>query len=273
MEVHKTESSLRVHMKARFTCLSCRKQLRFPSECRSHIKKFHSEENTGMESVCNKCGIAPTHFEDFTNHAESEHKMPGKGRRGQRVSKAPLESSEPDRFCRYCDLSSKSMSSAKVHLDLIHTRANYSCQVCVLSSKRKLDVARHIQADHTCGQPTKLSVGRGQGEVLKLHLADHTETSLGKEEVEEAARLEDMATQYLSRLQYQYVVIVWDDFQPNWHKCTMCGKSGKDRGNLRKHVENIHFPGTFNYHCKYSFENFSTRNSLNIHISKDCKQK
>ena len=73
------------------------------------------------------------------------------------------------------------------------------------------------------------------------------------------------------RLLYQY--IVRDDFQPNWHKCTMCGKTSKDRGNLRKHVENIHFPGTFNYRCKYCFENFSTRNSLNIHISKDCKQK
>jgi len=73
------------------------------------------------------------------------------------------------------------------------------------------------------------------------------------------------------RLLYQY--IVKDDFQSNWHKCTLCGKSGKDRGNLRKHVENIHFPGTFNYSCKYCSENFSTRNSLNIHISKDCKAK
>ena len=76
MEVHKTESSLRVHMKARFTCLSCRKQLKFPSECRSHIKKFHSEENTGMESVCNKCGIAPTHFEDLKNHAQTGTNAP-----------------------------------------------------------------------------------------------------------------------------------------------------------------------------------------------------
>ena len=98
-------------------------------------------------------------------------------------------------------------------------------------------------------------------------MADHTETSLGKEEVEEAARLEDMATQYLSRLQYQYVVIVWDDFQPNWHKCTMCGISGKDRGNLRKHVENIHFPGRFSYLCKYCNETYTTRNLLNLHMS------
>ena len=83
--------------------------------------------------------------------------------------------------------------------------------------------------------------------------------------------LQDLLLSGDHRLLYQY--IVKDDFQPNWHKCTMCGKSGKDRGNLRKHVENIHFPGTFNYQCKYCFENFSTRNSLNIHISKDCQQK
>ena len=206
--VASTESNLRVHimmrhMKARFTCISCRKQFKFPSECRSHIKRFHSEENTGMECVCNKCGIDPTFFEEFTNHAVNEHKMPNKGRRSPRSAKAPstsLESSEPDLFCRYCEFSSQSNASAKVHMDLFHTRTSYSCQVCGFSSKRKLDVIRHIQADHkeTVDSQSVSSMVFYHCAVCQLaevkdrfldHLEDHTEaeTSLGKEEVEESA--------------------------------------------------------------------------------------
>ena len=203
--VGSTESNLRVHimmrhMKARFTCLACRKQFKFPSECRSHIKKFHSKENTGMECVCNKCGIDPTYFEEFISHAESDHNMPSKGRRGQRVTKAPLpaslETSEPDRFCRYCDFSSKSKCEAKVHMDLFHTRTSYSCQVCGFNSKRKLDVVKHIRTDHNGtvdGSMIFYHCAVCQLAEVKdrflAHLADHTEseTSLGKEEVEEAA--------------------------------------------------------------------------------------
>ena len=53
-----------------------------------------------------------------------------------------------------------------------------------------------------------------------------------------------------------------------YHKCVLCGKSTRDRGNMRKHVENIHFPNSFQYPCKYCEETFGTRNQLNIHISK-----
>ena len=52
------------------------------------------------------------------------------------------------------------------------------------------------------------------------------------------------------------------------HKCILCGKLAKDRGNMRKHVENIHFPNSYTYPCKYCAEMFGTRNSLNMHISK-----
>ena len=205
--VGSNESNLRVHimmkhMKARFTCLACKKQFKFPSECRSHIKKFHSEENTGMECVCNKCGLDPTSFEEFTSHAVSEHNMPNKGRRGgnNRAPKTPLASSEGDRFCRYCDFSSTSPSPAKVHMDLFHIRTNYSCQVCNFSSKAKLDVIKHIQSDHkdTVDSNSAASLifyhcavcelADGRDQFLE-HLAEHSEeeTSMSKEEVEEEA--------------------------------------------------------------------------------------
>ena len=50
--------------------------------------------------------------------------------------------------------------------------------------------------------------------------------------------------------------------------CILCGKSSTDRGNMRKHVENIHFPGTFTYPCNVCNKVFNTRNNLNHHKSK-----
>jgi len=70
------------------------------------------------------------------------------------------------------------------------------------------------------------------------------------------------------RLFYEYI-IKDPSTGPKSHKCTLCGKVGNDRGNLRKHVENIHFPGSFSYSCKYCAETFTTRNNLNMHISKN----
>ena len=63
---------------------------------------------------------------------------------------------------------------------------------------------------------------------------------------------------------YQY--IVQSSGSKQW-ECTVCGKEGNDRGNLRKHVENIHFPGTFSYSCKYCCETLSSRTALNHHIT------
>jgi len=62
---------------------------------------------------------------------------------------------------------------------------------------------------------------------------------------------------------YEYIV----KDGPQMHRCTVCGKVGRDRGNLRKHVENIHFPGSFTYSCKYCQETFTSRTHLNHHVT------
>ena len=53
---------------------------------------------------------------------------------------------------------------------------------------------------------------------------------------------------------------------PRSHKCTICGKVGSDRSNLRKHVESMHFPGVLSYNCRFCDQTFFTRNLLNLHI-------
>lgn len=51
-------------------------------------------------------------------------------------------------------------------------------------------------------------------------------------------------------------------------QCTECGKQSNDKSNLHKHVESIHFPGTFVYNCKFCSEVCTTRNLLNMHVRK-----
>ena len=55
--------------------------------------------------------------------------------------------------------------------------------------------------------------------------------------------------------------------QSGMYSCTLCGKQTKDRSNMKKHIENIHFPGSFSYQCKYCDKVFTTRNNLNHHVN------
>ena len=65
---------------------------------------------------------------------------------------------------------------------------------------------------------------------------------------------------------YDYIVSHLEDGQKAF-KCTLCGKVSAHKTNLRKHVENIHFPGLFIYTCKYCPQTFPTKNLLNHHVT------
>ena len=71
------------------------------------------------------------------------------------------------------------------------------------------------------------------------------------------------------KLLYEYIVR-HPEAGPKAHKCTICGKIGNDRGNLRKHVESLHFPGSFRYSCKYCQDEFDTKTKLNNHVMRVC---
>ena len=58
------------------------------------------------------------------------------------------------------------------------------------------------------------------------------------------------------------------------YKCVLCTQIFHKKEHIENHVENIHFPGTFQYNCKYCGQSFDRRNMLyKHHMSCEYKEK
>merc|ERR1719341_2726685 len=51
-------------------------------------------------------------------------------------------------------------------------------------------------------------------------------------------------------------------------QCNLCGKISRDRTNSFQHVENIHFPGSYEYQCDQCDEKFDTNDKWRKHRSR-----
>ena len=49
--------------------------------------------------------------------------------------------------------------------------------------------------------------------------------------------------------------------------CKSCGKTNKQKGVIKSHVEAIHFAGHFVYSCQICGKTFNGKNSLSTHVS------
>jgi len=50
--------------------------------------------------------------------------------------------------------------------------------------------------------------------------------------------------------------------------CTFCGKQNMQKNNIRKHIEGVHFTGSFVYKCDLCNKDFNGKNSLSTHMYK-----
>ena len=55
---------------------------------------------------------------------------------------------------------------------------------------------------------------------------------------------------------------------PRSRQCKLCQNIFYNSSTAVKHVENIHFPGQFQYSCQFCSEVFDGRNKLHIHVSR-----
>ena len=49
-------------------------------------------------------------------------------------------------------------------------------------------------------------------------------------------------------------------------QCSLCGKISKRKGHAFLHVENIHFPGTYEHECDLCGEKFATKTKQKYHL-------
>ena len=74
-------------------------------------------------------------------------------------------------------------------------------------------------------------------------------------EAEEATRLEDLATQYLSRL------------PTGGFSCSICSKVSKDRYAGKCHLDSKHFPSEFGHSCRICGYHCKSKAALACHVS------
>ena len=55
------------------------------------------------------------------------------------------------------------------------------------------------------------------------------------------------------------------NFREGQFNCNICGHVSSRKGDLRKHVENKHFPGLFEYSCDQCGRKFNTMSKYNNH--------
>ena len=61
--------------------------------------------------------------------------------------------------------------------------------------------------------------------------------------------------------------------EDNQYECTICGAKNRLRPNVLNHVESVHFPGSFLYDCHICGKQFSSKNSRNVHVSRNHKDR
>jgi len=63
------------------------------------------------------------------------------------------------------------------------------------------------------------------------------------------------------------------DEELNHYTCNLCLKVIKQKKDARNHVESIHFPNTFVYSCTLCEKTFNSKNSRNVHITRNHNKK
>jgi len=64
-------------------------------------------------------------------------------------------------------------------------------------------------------------------------------------------------------------IIKTEEFGVVGFKCLLCGKTTQRKDALTNHIENIHFPGS--YQCHYCEQVFNSQNTRNVHIGRKHK--
>ena len=154
--------------------------------------------------------------------------------------------------CLLCGKRGRDMYHLREHLEAAHAHLSpgYQCQLCAQEFKSHNSWKVHMKKYHweMRFRPVTVFLSSQSREALTTCVAGNDRSILLK---------------YVER---ELLV------EGSLFKCTLCGKSGAQKNNVVNHVENIHFPGTFQYICPVCNKPMITKKALDNHIHRNHKE-
>ena len=151
------------------------------------------------------------------------------------------------------------------------TTGHFTCNICYKANAQKNNIMKHIEGVHfpgqfvyTCSICSKNFNGKNS---LQVHMYKFHNKSWKMCQIKtsictlfhfilflaDPSVLED----YIKRDQETGLFI-----------CNICGKTNRQKTNIKNHLEGVHFHGQFVYECSYCGKRFNGKNSLSVHVHK-----
>ena len=162
-------------------------------------------------------------------------------------------------LCLVCGKSSISYSKARNHFEAKHySSPGYTCDICSQFCKTRHGLECHRSRNH----PARSWAFKVKVKYIVPTVAEVWNCLPGLEltlvipgEPEEANRLENLATQYLSKL------------PTGGFSCSICSKVSKDRYAGKCHLDSKHFPSEYGHTCRVCGYHCKSKAALACHVS------
>ena len=160
------------------------------------------------------------------------------------------------------------------------------CTICGKLSRDRHDVARHVESRHfpgtkkyQCGQCDKVFKTNNERKDHRSRIHSGASNSRKENLVEDffltaaEEHFKDAGTTRTQNNDFQdfrsYTIKICGGEYVGKVKCTVCGRFLSCSRSAARHVEDIHFPGTYKYQCDQCDQVFEIKSKLDSHRSKN----
>ena len=174
--------------------------------------------------------------------------------------------------CTLCGKTCRRRVNLWIHVERAHYPGTFlhQCSECDMKLSTLSKLYSHMHAKHQKADKSKRRSMNGGQTKSNFNLDVKVEASANMEPVEEnlkEIKSEDLDGEEIRSRDQLYRFVQLSSTAPFAYRCSLCGKTSKQKQNVWKHVENSHYPGTFSYPCKHCPLILSTMVKLNSHTS------